>query len=117
MRVVGRERRHKRITKTMQGSEERPRLVVFRSEKHIYAQLVNDRGGRVITGCSTLSSEVREKKLKGTNKDGAKEVGSLIAQKALGAGIKEVCFDRAGYKYHGRIKALADAAREEGLKF
>jgi large subunit ribosomal protein L18 len=117
MRVEGRERRHQRITKTMKGNEQKPRLVVFRSEKHIYAQLVNDKGGRVITGCSTLSSELREGKLKGSNKDGAKEVGKLIAQKALRAGIKEVCFDRAGYKYHGRIKALADSAREEGLKF
>ncbi len=117
MKLEGRARRHKRILKKTRGTEERPRLVVFRSKKHIYAQLVDDQKQRVITGCSTLSKEFRELKIKSTNKEAAKEVGKLIAKKAQERGITKVCFDRAGYKYHGRVRALAEGAREGGLKF
>jgi len=117
MKLEGRLRRHKRITKKMKGTGERPRLVVFRSKKHIYAQLVNDEEQRVITGCSTLSPEFKKLNMKSTNKEAAYEVGKLIAKKALSLGIEKVCFDRAGYKYHGRVKALAEGARKEGLKF
>jgi large subunit ribosomal protein L18 len=117
MKLAGRERRHKRITKKIKGTKERPRLVVFRSKKNIYAQLVDDQSGQVLTGCSTLSKEFRKKNVKSNNKEGAKEVGRLIAKKAIQLGIEKVCFDRAGYKYHGRVKALACGAREGGLKF
>lgn len=117
MKVIERERRHNRITKTMQGTAERPRLVIFRSQKHIYAQIVDDKTQKVITGCSTLSKEFKEKKIKSSNKAGAKELGFLLAKKVSQLGVKTVCFDRAGYKYHGRIKSLADGAREGGLKF
>jgi large subunit ribosomal protein L18 len=92
-------------------------LVVFRSKKHIYAQLVYDDSGKVTTGCSTLSTEFKTKKIKSNDKGAAKEVGKLIALKAQKLGIKEVNFDRAGYKYHGRVAALAEGAREGGLKF
>lgn len=117
MKLEDRRRRHLRITKKIKGREESPRLVVFRSKKHIYTQLVNDIASRVITGCSTLSKEFRESNLKSSTKEGAKEVGKLIARKALNLGIKKICFDRAGYKYHGRVKALAEGAREGGLEF
>jgi large subunit ribosomal protein L18 len=117
MKLKERERRHKRITKKLKGTKERPRLVVFRSKKHIYTQLVDDSQNRVITGCSALSKEFKEKNIKSTNCKAAYEVGKLIAQKALQLGIKEVKFDRAGYKYHGRVKELAEGAREGGLKF
>jgi large subunit ribosomal protein L18 len=117
MKSAARKRRHIRVTKTVQGTETKPRLVVFRSKRHMYAQLVNDRTCKVITGSSTLSKEFKEKKIKTNNKEAAKEVGKLIAQKALKLGIKEVCFDRAGYKYHGRVQALSSGAREGGLQF
>ena len=117
MKKIGRQRRHKRITKKIKGDQEKPRLVVFRSKKHIRAQLVNDSGQKVVVGCSTLSKEFKSRGIKTTNKESAKEVGKIIAQKAQGMGIKKVSFDRGGYKYHGRIKSLADGAREEGLKF
>ncbi len=117
MQKIGRERRHKRITKKLKGSKERPRLVVFRSKKHIYAQLVNDAAQKVITGCSTLSKEFKDKKIKSSNREAAKEVGKILSSKALGLGIKTISFDRGGYKYHGRVKSLADGTREGGLKF
>ncbi len=117
MKLPGREGRHKRVTDKMQGTAAKPRLVVFRSKKHIYAQLINDAENKAITGLSTLSEEFKAKKMKPSNKDAAKEVGKLIAEKALALGIKEICFDRAGYKYHGRVQALSDGAREGGLKF
>lgn len=116
MKLESRKQRHLRVTKKMKGTEERPRLVVFRSKKHIYAQLVNDIASRVIGGCSTLTKEFRENNSKSSTQEAAKEVGRLIAKKALNLGIKKVCFDRAGYKYHGRVKALAQGAREGGLE-
>lgn len=119
MRVKGRERRHRRIIKKLRGTEVKPRLVVFRSKKHIYAQIVNDTAQRVITGCSTLTKDLKEVSVESgeRRKAKAKEVGRLLAQKALKLGVKEICFDRAGYKYHGRVKALAEGARDGGLKF
>lgn len=117
MKTIGRVRRHTRITKKMKGSAEQPRLTVFRSKKHIYAQLIDDRSNKVLSGCSSLSKEFRAKKIKSTDVGAAKEVGRLLAEKGKSIGIAKVCFDRAGYKYHGRIKALAEGAREGGLKF
>jgi len=117
VKLPQRERRHERVTRKVQGTAVKPRLVVFRSKKHIYAQLIKDDAGAVITGCSTLSKEFKSKNIKTGNKEAAKEVGKLIAAKAIALGIKEACFDRAGYKYHGRVQALSEGAREGGLKF
>ena len=117
MKKLGRERRHKRIVKKIKGSKEQPRLVVFRSKKHIYAQLINDAAQESITSSSTLGKEFKGKGIKTANKEGARELGKIIATKALAAGIKKVCFDRGGYRYHGRIKSLAEGVREGGLKF
>ncbi|MCM8787591.1 MAG: 50S ribosomal protein L18 [Candidatus Omnitrophica bacterium] len=117
MSEVLRKKRHLRIRKYLKGTREKPRLVVFRSNKHIYTQLINDKENVTITSCSTLSKEFKSLGIKTTTKDAAYHVGKLIAKKALDLGIKEVCFDRAGYKYHGKVKALADGAREGGLKF
>lgn len=115
---IGRERRHKRITKKMKGSSDKPRLVVFRSRKHIYAQLVDDTKQVVITGFSTLSREFKDKNLKSADKKTeSHQLGKMFAQKVLARGIKEVRFDRGGYKYLGRLKELAQGAREGGLKF
>ncbi|ODN30355.1 50S ribosomal protein L18 [Fervidobacterium thailandense] len=109
--------RHKRIRKKIFGTPERPRLSVFRSEKHIYAQIIDDTKGITLAAASTTEKALREKLQKTWNIEAAKEVGKLIAERALAKGIKEVVFDRGGFKYHGRVKALADAAREAGLKF
>jgi len=109
--------RHKRIRKKIFGTPERPRLSVFRSEKHIYAQIIDDTKGITLAAASTTEKALREKLQKTWNIEAAKEVGKLIAERALAKGIKEVVFDRGGFKYHGRVKALADAAREVGLKF
>ncbi len=117
MKKTARAYRHKRVFKKVKGTKARPRLVVFRSKKHMYAQLVDDGLSKVTTGCSTLSKEFKEKKIKPNDKTAAKEIGKLIAQQSLKLGLKSVCFDRGGYKYHGRIKSLADGAREGGLKF
>jgi len=95
----------------------RPRLSVFRSEKHIYAQIVDDRSQKTLVSVSTVSKELKGKVAKTTNVEAAKQVGTLIAKKAKEKKIENVCFDRNGYLYHGRVKALADAARAEGLKF
>jgi large subunit ribosomal protein L18 len=103
-------RRHLRVRKRVNGTSERPRLVVFRSLKHIYAQLVDDTTSRTL---ATVSSH----KLTGKKSDKSTEVGKLIAQKAKDAGFSSVVFDRAGYRYHGRVKAVADGAREGGLEF
>lgn len=109
--------RHKRIRKKLSGTTERPRLAVFRSEKHIYAQIIDDTKGVTLIAASTVEKAMREKLKKTWNVEAAKEVGKLIAERALAKGIKEVVFDRGGFKYHGRVKALADSAREAGLKF
>ena len=110
-----RKRIHVRIRKRLHGAPERPRLSVFRSLKHIYAQIVDDRSGRTLVSAS--SAEKNSLAKSGGNVAGAKEVGKLVAERAKQAGITKVVLDRGGYLYHGRIKALADAAREGGLEF
>ena len=117
-KLEARLRRKKRIRKKISGTPERPRLVVFRSAKHMYAQLVDDLNQRTITGVSTLSPWVRER-LDGVQGkvEKARIVGKAIAEKAKELGITKVVFDRAGYRYHGRVKALAEGAREGGLEF
>jgi large subunit ribosomal protein L18 len=109
-----RERRHRRIRGKVSGTAERPRLAVFRSNKGIFAQLVDDESGRTIAGASWLGLK---KSFKGTKIEQAAEVGKAVAAAAKQAGIDEVVFDRGGYLYHGRVKALAEGAREGGLKF
>jgi len=110
-----RQKRHKRLRRKVMGTTQRPRLAVFRSLKHIYAQIIDDTKGNTLVAASSLESEVASGYT--GNVDTAKAVGSLIAKKALAQGIKEVVFDRGGYIYHGRIEALASAAREGGLEF
>ena len=116
-RVEGREKRHRRIRRVVRGSGGRPRLVVFRSVKHIYAQVVDDDRGVTVATAGSLSPELKETLRTGGNVAAAKAVGELIAKKAQAGGIGTVVFDRGGYKYHGRVKALADAARAAGLVF
>ncbi|MBE7048788.1 MAG: 50S ribosomal protein L18 [Ruminococcaceae bacterium] len=112
---VARLRRHKRVRKLISGTAERPRLNVFRSLKHIYAQIIDDTKGVTLVSASTLDKELKESY--GGNKEAAKAVGKLIAQRAIDAGIKAVVFDRGGYIYHGRVQELAEGAREGGLEF
>jgi len=112
-----RRRLHERIRKKIRGTPQRPRLAVFRSQAHIYAQLIDDDAGTTLCAASTLDKDLRAKTRHGTTVAAAKEVGSLIAGRAKEKGIAAVVFDRGGFQYHGRIKALADAAREAGLKF
>jgi large subunit ribosomal protein L18 len=104
---------HKRIRRRVAGTEERPRLAVFRSVKHIYAQVIDDTKGHTVASASSKEAELKS----GGNLMGAKEIGKLVAERAKEKGVKAVVFDRGGYLYHGRIKALADAAREAGLEF
>jgi large subunit ribosomal protein L18 len=117
MRIVGRERRKLRIRQKISGTSEQPRLSVFRSAKHIYAQVVDDVAGATLAHASTLSRDVRGEVTEANKSDAAKKVGQAIAKLLLAKGISKVVFDRNGYLYHGRIRALADAAREAGLKF
>ena len=105
---------HTRIRERVKGMPERPRLAVFRSLKHIYAQIIDDRGGRTI---AAASSNEKNAASSGGNVAGAKAIGKLVAERAMAQGVKQVVFDRGGYLYHGRIKALAEAAREAGLEF
>ena len=116
-RVEGRAKRHRRIRRVVRGSEGRPRLVVFRSVKHIYAQVVDDDRGVTVVAAGSLSPELKDTLRSGGNVAAAKAVGELIARKAKAGGVATVVFDRGGYKYHGRVKALADAARAAGLVF
>lgn len=115
-RNTRRKRRHRRIRKRLRGTPERPRLVVYRSLAHIYAQIVEDVNRRTLVAASSLDPELRGK-ADGGNVDGARQVGRLLAERALAKGIRQVVFDRGGYLYHGRVAALADAAREAGLSF
>jgi large subunit ribosomal protein L18 len=117
MRIVGRERRKLRIRRKISGTDQRPRLTVFRSAKHIYAQVVDDAAGTTVAHASTLSRDVRGDATEATKLDAAKKVGQTIAKLLLSKGIDKVVFDRNGYLFHGRVRALADAAREAGLKF
>ena len=112
---AARDKRHQRIRLTLSGKTDRPRLAVFRSLNQIYAQVIDDSVGRTLASASSLESGV--KSTSGNKTDHAKAVGRLRAQRAKDAGVKQVVFDRAGYRYHGRVRALADAAREAGLDF
>ncbi len=110
-------RKHVRVRKKIHGTPERPRLDIFRSLNHIYAQVIDDTNGITLVAASTLDGALKGKIGYGGNKAAAAEVGKLVAQKAINKGIKQVVFDRGGYIYHGRVKELADAAREAGLEF
>ncbi len=110
-------RRQRRVRNRLSGTAERPRLAVFRSSKHIYAQMVNDESGATIVSASSLDTELRPQIKYGGNKAAAAAVGRAVAERAKKAGIDKVCFDRRSYKYHGRVAALAQAAREAGLQF
>lgn len=110
-------RKHIRVRKKIHGTSERPRLNVFKSLNNIYAQIIDDTAGNTIIAASTLEDSLKGKVKSGGNKEAAKEVGTLIARKAVEKGIKSVVFDRGGYLYHGRVKELAEAAREAGLEF
>ena len=114
---VARNRRHARVRAKVQGAPSRPRLCVFRSLNHIYAQVIDDSQGHTIAAASTLDPAIKGDAAGKAKSDKARLVGSLIAKHALKKGINEIVFDRGGYKYHGRVKALAEAARQEGLKF
>jgi large subunit ribosomal protein L18 len=114
---VRRQRRQHHVRKRLFGTTERPRLAVFRSSKHIYAQVINDANGTTLAAASTLDPEIRAEKPYGGNKAAATVVGRIVAERAKKAGIDRVCFDRRSYKYHGRVAALAQAAREAGLQF
>jgi large subunit ribosomal protein L18 len=114
---VLRQRRHTRSRFYLAGNAERPRLAVFRSINHIYAQIIDDDTGKTLCAAGSVEKELREKKVNGGNKDGAKQVGTLLGQRAIAKGITQVVFDKGGFKYHGRIKELADGARAAGLKF
>jgi len=112
-----REKRHLRVRARVHGTPERPRLSVFRSLRHIYAQLIDDSIGHTLAAASTLDAEVRQQIGKMKKTEQAKLVGRLLAKRALEKGVKQIVFDRSGYKYHGRVKALAEGARAEGLQF
>jgi len=114
---VARKRRHARVRARVKGTTDRPRLAVFRSLNHIYAQVIDDREGTTMACASSLDSEIRAGADAEVKTARAGRVGSLIAKRTLEKGIKQVVFDRGGYKYHGRVKALAEAARQGGLKF
>lgn len=111
-----RQRRHRGIRKRIGGTPSRPRLAVYKSLKHIHAQIIDDLAGKTLVAASSIEAEVTSAGKTGNSKSAA-EVGKLLAKRAKEAGIKEVAFDRGGFKYHGRVKALGDAAREGGLKF
>ena len=109
--------RKERIRKKLSGTTERPRLSVYKSLKHIYAQVVDDTSGKTVAFASSLSKELKGKNAEGDKKADAKRVGALIAEKCKAAKVEQVVFDRNGFPYHGRVAAVADAAREGGLKF
>ncbi|MEB3249164.1 MAG: 50S ribosomal protein L18 [Microcystaceae cyanobacterium] len=111
------QRRHQRIRNKVEGTPQRPRLAVFRSNQHIYAQVIDDVAQHTLAAASTLDPDLREKLASSSTQEASAEVGKLIAQRAIAAGIEQVVFDRGGSLYHGRVKALADAAREGGLQF
>ncbi len=115
--VVRRERRQRRVRAKVLGTSARPRLNVFRSARHIFAQIIDDSKGHTLVAASTLDGDVRAKAAELKKVDEAKAVGKLLAQRALEKGLKQVVFDRGGYQYHGRIKSLAEGAREGGLEF
>jgi large subunit ribosomal protein L18 len=112
---AARQRRHERVRKTVEGTPERPRLAVFRSLTHIYAQVIDDTKGRTLVAASDVEKDLRDGS--GTKTERAKAVGSALAKKAMDAGVTQVVLDRGGNRYHGRVRALAEAAREAGLQF
>ena len=114
-RTAARTKRHERLRLRLSGTSERPRLAVFRSLNHIYAQVIDDANGHTVAAASSLESGLRG--AEGTKTDDAKRVGQLVAERAKKAGVDKVVFDRAGFKYHGRVRSLAEAAREAGLDF
>lgn len=114
---AARQKRHRRVRKKVFGLPDKPRLSVFRSKKHIYAQIINDLEGRTLVAASTLSPEFQARGGKRTKTEAAKVVGEILAEKALQVPIRKVVFDRGGYKFHGRVRALATGAREKGLEF
>jgi len=116
-RYIAREKRHLRIRKHISGTPAMPRLAVFRSNKHIYAQIIDDVAGATIVAASTMEKEIASKLEKTSDVEAAKAVGAAVAKKAVDKGIASVVFDRGGYIYHGKVQALADAAREGGLQF
>ena len=116
-RDAQRRRVHARVRTRVIGTPERPRLCVYRSLGHIYAQIIDDRSGRTVLSASSLDKEAKKSLKGGGNIASAKAIGKIIAERAKAAGVVKVVFDRGGYKYHGRVKALADAAREAGLQF
>ena len=113
-RHVARDRRHRRVRKKVRGTAARPRLAVFRSNKHIYVQAIDDIAGRTVASASTMDASLRSGK--GATVEAAKQVGKMIGERAKAAGITSVVFDRGGFKYHGRVAAVADGAREAGLE-
>ena len=115
-RHAGRLRRHRRVRKKITGTAERPRLAVYRSNKHITVQLINDLDGHTVASASTVEPDQRKLGC-GSNVDAAKRIGTLVAQRAKAAGVTKVVYDRGGFLYHGRVAAAADAAREAGLEF
>jgi large subunit ribosomal protein L18 len=114
---AARKRRKKRVSARVRGTAERPRLVVFRSARHIFAQIIDDRKQHTLVSASTLNPELKDRKPGSGKIEAAKKVGGLVAEKALAQNIRKVVFDRNGFLYHGRIKAVADGAREKGLDF
>ena len=116
-RALVREKKHRRMRNHISGTAERPRLAVFRSNNHMYAQIIDDTVGNTLVAASTLDKDVKAELEKTNNVDAAAYLGKVIAERALEKGIKEVVFDRGGYIYQGKVKALAEAAREAGLEF
>jgi large subunit ribosomal protein L18 len=116
-RDLHRKRVHERVRTRVSGTPERPRLCVYRSLDHIYAQVIDDHSGKTLASASSLDGETKKNLKGGGNVAAAKVIGKAVAERAKAAGVSKVVFDRGGYKYHGRVKALADAAREAGLKF
>ncbi len=116
-KAVQQQRRRNRVRRKVRGTSERPRLTVFRSSKHIYAQLIDDSRGITLASVSSCGKDAKSKLPYGGNKKAATAIGKLLAEAARAKGIEQAAFDRGHYKYHGRIKALADGAREAGLKF
>jgi len=116
-KTINRKRRQERVRDRVRGTDARPRLCVFRSAKHIYVQVISDEAGKTLVSASTMSEELKNGGSKAKKVDAAKKVGALVAKRCLENSISQVVFDRNGFLYHGRIRALADAAREAGLKF
>lgn len=116
-KLESRRKRHQRIRTHISGTPEKPRLTVFKSNTNIYCQIIDDTVGKTIVSCSTLDKDVKDGLSSLKNKEAAKKVGETIAKRAMEKGIKEIVFDRSGYLYHGKIKELAEGAREAGLEF